>query len=339
MTHRTVLHAAVAGAAALFLCGAANGALFRAYLSSTGSDANPCTLAAPCRLLPAALAAVDDGGEIWMLDSANYNTAAVVITQSVTILAVPGAVGSVLAIGGNAITVNAFGSKVALRNLVVTALPGGGGTNGVRMDSGAALTIEDCLIAGLAGSGVIITSGGSLRVADSTIRDNGSSGVEVWSGSRGAVIHSTVSGNTGMGAGAVGIQGFGVSTLDVIDTTLDGNSYGIMAWATGTGHTSKVSVRDSRIVRSGNYGLFVQNDSVAASLTASKNLIADNNVGIGVFNAGARVWASGNVVAHNENGLDNGTFPGGTIESAGNNSVRNNRLNDVVGTITVVTRY
>ena len=36
--------------------------LFRAYIKSTGSDANPCTLAAPCRLLPTALSAVASGG-------------------------------------------------------------------------------------------------------------------------------------------------------------------------------------------------------------------------------------------------------------------------------------
>jgi hypothetical protein len=47
--------------------------------------------------MPAALAAVADGGQIWMLDSANYNTSPVVIAKSVSILAVPGAVGSLVA--------------------------------------------------------------------------------------------------------------------------------------------------------------------------------------------------------------------------------------------------
>ena len=45
-------------------------AVFRSYLSLNGADTNACTLPSPCRLLPAALAAVDPGGEIWMLDSA-----------------------------------------------------------------------------------------------------------------------------------------------------------------------------------------------------------------------------------------------------------------------------
>jgi hypothetical protein len=61
------------------------------------------------------MAPAADGGEIWMLDSANYNTGPVAITKSVTILAVPGALGSVLATGGNAIDIATAGVKVALR--------------------------------------------------------------------------------------------------------------------------------------------------------------------------------------------------------------------------------
>jgi hypothetical protein len=100
MSTRTLLRSTIAFLAALFLSASAHAQLFRAYLASDGNDANPCTLAQPCRLLPAALAAVASFGEIWMLDSANYNTATVTIGKSVSILAVPGAVGSVVASGG-----------------------------------------------------------------------------------------------------------------------------------------------------------------------------------------------------------------------------------------------
>jgi hypothetical protein len=105
----------IAGAfvATLMLCSPVQAVgLFRAYLASDGSDASPCTLGAPCRLLPAALAAVADGGEIWMLDSANYNAGQVDVTKSVAILAIPGALGSVVATGGaNAINIDARASR------------------------------------------------------------------------------------------------------------------------------------------------------------------------------------------------------------------------------------
>ena len=62
MNHRTVLRRAFAFAVMLLLSATAQAQLFRAYLAVAGNDANPCTVPAPCRLLPAALAAVADGG-------------------------------------------------------------------------------------------------------------------------------------------------------------------------------------------------------------------------------------------------------------------------------------
>src|SRR5258706_4819435 len=98
MTYRTMMRGATALVSMMMLCTAPQAAgLFRAYLASDGNDANPCTLTLPCRLLPAALTAVADGGEVWMLDSANYNAAQVNITKSVSILAVTGAPGSLVA--------------------------------------------------------------------------------------------------------------------------------------------------------------------------------------------------------------------------------------------------
>src|SRR5262249_36100240 len=147
-------------------------------LALSGSDSNPCTLPAPCRLLPAALNVVANGGEIWLLDSANYNTATVNIAKSVTILAVPGAVGSVVATGGNAINIATGGVNVALRNLVIVPLVGGGGTNGISFTAGSGLVVENCLIANLPGSGMVLapTTSSKIGIAGSTIRGNATNG-------------------------------------------------------------------------------------------------------------------------------------------------------------------
>ncbi len=93
-----MLRRAIRLASITALCSAsiANAGLFRTYLSLNGNDGNPCAVQLPCRLLPAALAAVNSGGEIWMVDSANFNTAPVNISISVKILAIPGAIGSVV---------------------------------------------------------------------------------------------------------------------------------------------------------------------------------------------------------------------------------------------------
>jgi hypothetical protein len=83
---------------------------FRAYLSLQGDDGNPCTLQQPCRLLPAALAAINDGGEIRMVDSATYNTASVEVTESATLLAIPRVLGTVVATGESALRVDSTGA-------------------------------------------------------------------------------------------------------------------------------------------------------------------------------------------------------------------------------------
>ena len=105
---------------ALFASGGALAGLFRAYLSVNGKDTNPCTVQQPCRLLPAALAAVNDGGEVLMLDSANYNTTTVSVAKSVTILTIPGALGSLVApFNADALQITLGAANVTLRNLVV----------------------------------------------------------------------------------------------------------------------------------------------------------------------------------------------------------------------------
>src|SRR3954468_7999546 len=154
----TLVRALLLLAASFLFANAAQAQLFRAYLSVTGNDGNPCTVSAPCRLLPAALNAVANNGEIWILDSANFNTATVNITKSVSILAVPGALGSVVAIGGtSAMHIAVPNGAVGLRNLVFTSLATSGGTNGIDVTDGFSVSVEDCLFAGLVGNAINAT--------------------------------------------------------------------------------------------------------------------------------------------------------------------------------------
>ncbi len=337
MLYRTALRSTFAFIVMLFLSATAHAQLFRAYLAPGGSDANPCTLPAPCRLLPAALTAVADGGEIWMLDSGNYNTGQVNITKSVTILAVPGALGSVLAAGGNAINIATAGVKVALRNLVIVPLLGGGGQNGIYMTAGAGLTLENCLIANLPGHGIYVNAGASVRVTDTTIRDNAFAGLYLGNRSRSTVTRATISGNTQYGVYVDGNAPSTTTTADIADSTIDANGLGVFMDSSSNAML-KVSVHDSRIVRNANDGVRVGASGAASgdagTLSASNNIVANNGYGgIAVALPGNKVWASGNTVSDNYIGLYNN---GGLFESAGNNAVRNNTY-DTYGAITVVT--
>jgi hypothetical protein len=309
--------------------------LFRAYVSSSGNDANPCTLPQPCRLLPAALGAVSDGGEIWMLDSANYNAAQVDVTKSVTILAVPGVVGSVVATGTHAINIATAGVKVTLRNLVIVPLPSTGGTDGIHMTDGAGLTVENCLIANMGGTGVSVNAAASVRITDTTIRDNGGNGVHLLDGPRATVTRAMISGNGGNGVLVHGLSLASTTTADIADSTMDGNNFGVFAYSLSNPlAVVKASVRDSRVVRNLDTGVGAQSTTgVSVTLSVSNNIISNNgNIGIRAISTGAKIWASGNTVSDNAVGLSNA---GGLLESTGNNAVRNNGT-DKSGAITVI---
>ncbi len=303
-----------------------------AYVASTGSDANPCNLAAPCRLLPRALAAVADGGEIRLLSSANYNTATVSVTKSVTIIAVPGVLGSVVATGGNAIDIATAGAKVALRNLVIVPLPGAGGAGGINMTLGAGLTVENCLIASLPGTGINVTTAASVHVSDTIIRGNGSNGMTLQDGARATVTRALIGENVGTGILVYGNAVGSTTTADIADSTVDANYHGVVAYSDNASAVVKVSVRDSRTVRNANYGMVSQSVAAASvTLSASNNVISNNNGGITAASAGSKVWTSGNTVSDNSTyGLYNS---GGLFESVGDNAVRNNGTNSS-GTIT-----
>jgi hypothetical protein len=328
----------------LFLSAMAHAQVFRAYLSSAGSDLNntTCSLAAPCRLLPAALGAIADGGEVWMLDTANYNTGTVSITKSVSIVAAPGVLGSILSVaaGGNAIdiTLANAGTKVVLRNLVIVPEKVGFGANGINMTSGASLTVENCLIANLQGSGIYVDDPASVRVTNTTVRGNASDGIRLQGGARATLTRAIVGENGGSGIVVAGTHA-STTTADIADSTADANAlHGFVAYSDSPSTVVKVSVRDSRAVRNASAGVVAQLGTggvgSSISLSASNNVISNNgNIGIAVVNPGSKVWSSGNTVSDNTSyGLYNS---GGLLESAGNNAVRNNGIN-AFGTVTPI---
>ena len=299
MNARTVLRRILTLVAALLLSVSANAQLFRAYLASDGNDANPCNLSAPCRLLPAALSAVADGGEIWMLDSANYNTATVTIGKSVSILAVPGAVGSVVAIGGPAISITAGSLTVALRNLVIVPLVGGGGTDGVYMTGASALTIEDSLIANLPSRGVYVSGTGTVKIANTTLRNNGDYAVWAQNGANVSISGTKMLRNQ---TGGVVAYGFTATTTTAVvsDSIISGGANGVVAATAIAGATAQVFVTRSTI-ENANFALYSETAGVGSALVSvSNSMITKNDY----------AW------------YQEGT--GSVIESSGNNHIRGN---------------
>jgi hypothetical protein len=293
--------------AALLAATGADAGLFRTYLSVNGDDANACTLAAPCRLLPAALAAVNDGGEIWMLDSANYNVGAVAVTKSVTILAVPGAIGSVLVNGGYAIDINTAGVKVTLRNLLVRGLTGV--FYGIRFAQGASLTVEDCELFGLPNTAIAAYAPASMLVIRNTmIRNsatgigltgtvtatldgvhligNGGDGFFMGDGVTASLSNSVIIGHTSSGVLAQAIAPGGTIRLQVERSVLQANGNGIYAAGNGAGSVVQVSATHNSILGSTVNGVAASASGGTATVVLDDNAVVSNATGAQMYGTG-----------------------------------------------------
>ncbi len=288
-------------AASVLVCSSAQAALFRAYLASNGNDANPCTLQAPCRLLPAALNAVATGGEIWMLDSANYNTARVNIFKSVSILAVPGAVGSLVSLNSQpAIAVSQASTAVSLRNVVIGPVAGSQPGDGVVVAVSAKLTIEDSVIAGV-NYGVRVTSLATLWMRNTTIR-NCNIGVRLEGGASASIHSSYLMDLTRSGVFAYGDTATSTSA-SISDSLISGggllnlNSPGgsVVAQADATGAMVRIGVSRSTIERSFVSGLLATtNGNGAATIEVSASTLVNHVTAWSQSGAGSSIVSLGN---------------------------------------------
>lgn len=287
--------------------------LFRAYLSASGNDANPCTLPAPCRLIPAALAATAAGGEIWMLDAANYNTTQVAIDKAINIRSMPGVVGSFIAPPGLAAINVSAAVNVSLRGVNVAQGPSGGGQIGITATvPGVTLTLEDCTVIGMANSGVNIAgAGSSARIVGTTFRDNVIAGVTASAAARVAIHGSRFLGN------GIGVQSNSVAPpatdVTITDSSFFGGASGISAQAAGAfGATARISAS----------GVVIQGTTTAVLSQAAAS--STNTV---VYLT--RSTIANNGASHSTAGAIGGSS---TLLSMGDNFIENNGSTSAIGT-------
>jgi len=302
--------------------------IFRAYVASTGNDANPCTLQQPCRLLPAALTAVASGGEIWMLDSANYNTGQVSITKSVTIRAIPGVLGSVVATGGsNGILVNVPGGRVTLRNLLIVHLTSS--QYGIYLVSATQLNVAECEVAGPLAGIYVSAANSSVTVKDTVLRGSNTGfyaistvvatldnvhakdntyGISAADDARVTVSNSVLAGND---YGVRAYANSGNTRVVVESSAITGNSYGVYAQTAASGGVAHLTVSRSDVSHSGNSGFYgLEAASATTTLVSDNNLVTHNLVGFKFDTTGPpTILSRGNNVL-NYNGTD---VQGGTL--------------------------
>jgi hypothetical protein len=268
----------------------------RTFVASTGTDSNPCSRAAPCRTLQAAVNATAAGGEVVALDSAGFGSN-VTVNSAISIVASPGAYAAVTVFAGDGISISAGPSdKVTLRGL--TIISQGTTGNGVVFNTGAALHIENCVIDGFSNPFAtgLLQSAGQLVVKDTTMKKN-SIGIKL-EPSAGLIL----------------------AALDNV-TMADNSFEGLELAAVKTGQIVDAAVIRSSISDNAGQGIHVQGDEGGtANLDVESCLITNNGAGIavGAFQGSGAASISNSLFSHNN--VFGFFIQGGAIFSRGNNT-------------------
>ena len=276
----------------------------RVFVASNGIDMGGCTRTAPCRGFAYAMTQVSASGEVVALDTAGYGPFS--ISQTVSVYAAPGATAAVTTpSNGTGITITAGASDgILLRNLWING--GGTASNGIDLQSGGYLRIQDSEITGFQGGNgnginLIRSADGDVVwiAVDHCSFDNDGAGVWIESDGTGAIAHVTIR-----------------------NSTFFNNSTGVYAL-----DGARVSITDSTM-SAGINGFVVQPNNWNSAVNAERCTVAGNLVGVVAGGGGAPSFArlAFCIISDNNNGFVLGT--NGVIE--GRTDGTNNATNTVV---------
>jgi hypothetical protein len=270
---------------------AQNGSLTRSFVSSAGSDSNACSITAPCATFAVAYTKIAANGIIAALDPGKYGP--LTITGPVTVNGNGWA--AITGLSGNSgITVNISGGT---GNVILTGLEidgAGAGYNGIAFESGASLTVSDCIVkdfiaangnTGNTGNGIWIgpTSGTVVFTIVNTVAlNNANYGIAYWPQSGNATIVGTIdhvfaAHNT---VGGIVIETGNSSATVSVSNSVVSNNPGIGIYSNGTTGSDTTTIDNDQI--SNNASGVVVTD---ATVLLSRSVIT-NNSQVGVNNTG-----------------------------------------------------
>lgn len=279
----------------------------RVFVSArSGNDANACdNINTPCQTFAGAVTQLNPGGEAIVLDSGGYGP--VTITQAVTIEAAPGVTAFIHPPSGDAITVNAGSGKVTLRGLVLN----GGTGAGINVNSAGTLNVENCTITGFGGgAGIAMFSAGHLNV-------------------KGTDITSCQSGVFALNPG-------GTILASIDHCHLDGNMTGYVTETTSPG-VSLTTGSYSTANNNSNNGWVVGGSSSGVDALYLEFCTGSENGLYGLAEASTNAQSKAgysNCQFANNGQYGVARFGSSTVESRGDNTIRNNAAGSTTGSIT-----
>jgi hypothetical protein len=261
-----------------------------------------------------AITVTNSGGEIDVLDAAGYGS--MVIDRAISIVNDGvGTAGVVVPSGGIGITINAgVNDAVSLRGLSVEGA--GVGAEGIHFNTGASLTVENCVVRHLVGStpsgnaiNFFPNASSSLSVSNAVVADNVNFGINVrpfGSGTVTAVYNRVQAKNNGS-------SGFNVNGQ---------NSTG----------TINVTIYDSIAAGNGSAGFTINTNMGEAptTLMVFHSISANNAYGLLSQGTGSTIRVANSVLTGNANGW--GATGGGILLSDGDNTIEGNTSSETAPT-------
>jgi hypothetical protein len=289
----------------------------RTFVSTAGSDSNPCSLTQPCRHFQAAVNATSAGGEVDALDPGAYGS--FTISQAITI---EGQGWSYVAppANGNAITITAGGIDTITIHGVSLNGVGASNANGIVFNAGRNLIVTDCVAQNFNGGGP--TTGIGILMQPT-------GGFVIF-----AITNTIVSNNAIAGIAYFPPSG-ATEAFGVIDHVVasDNPQTGIEINAGSVGSGGSTSVAISNSIASGNLfrAIDLSNGSTPLTVSIDNTSIVDNiGDGISAVNS-TKVTLGRSVITGNHNGIENATSPNNTFYSYQDNRIDDNRTTDVAG--------
>lgn len=282
----------------------------RSFVASDGDDANICDTFFPCRTFAKAVTVTDPNGEVVALDTSGFGN--VTLTQSISIIAAPGAYAGMSVFPGFVgITIATPGINVVLRGVSINSQ---GGAVGVSMTGNGNLSIENCIISNFSSvgqHGVSVNAAATVRMVDTLVRDN-DTGIQLQGGAAADISGSKFLGN---GKGILATSTVGTTTaVTISDTVVTGGINGIEA-ISGTSGTSRINVIRATVTDNTTVGIKTSASAGTAKVTLSDSMVTGNGIGL------------------SQGATGTGT---GTLNSLQNNTVTDNTLN-TSGTISTAT--
>jgi hypothetical protein len=261
------------------------------WISSTGSDSNPCTAALPCATFNTASGGLTAGGQISCLDSPGPIGSSLEVTTSLTIDCAGVYVVNFPNLG--AFQLQAANQIVKIRNLTITGAAGG--YPAIKVTGGGTLILENCVLDNLPGTALDIEPNGPFNLIIKNTRiSNSSAGILIKPQTGGSVAATfdgvTIAENTGGGLKTDTTNG--PVRVDISNSTISNNAGNGLNAVSGAGGANMLNLKNDVIAGNGTAG--VQANGSNAAALVDMTLLDSNASGATSIVAGGRVLTYGN---------------------------------------------